>query len=51
MSKIKEAAKPSNQTNSTKGRTFNEWIDHVYGHVERMNRERYGINTSSTVKT
>ncbi len=50
MSKLKES-KSHNQTNSTRGRTFNEWIDMIYGHVERMNQERYGINTSSTVKT
>ena len=52
MSKVKETKKKSqHQTNSTKGRTFNEWIDMIHGYVERMNQERYGINPSSTVKT
>ncbi len=39
------------QTKPIKAKTFNEWIDMVFEHVNQRNRERYGINTPSTVKT
>lgn len=52
MSKLKETKKSQNQTDSTiKRRSFNEWIDMIYSHIENRNQERYGFNTSLTVKT
>lgn len=31
-------------------RTFNEWIDMIYAHVESRNAENYGFNKPSTIK-